>query len=422
MMRYATRLECLYLDFDGFFASVMQQAIPSIRGKPVGIIPFNMDNTQSTTVIACSKEAKAYGCENVMRVPEARRICPDLILVPQRPDLFRRAHMALLNEIEVEVPVGSVKSIDELYCLLKPQEGHDPEGLAERIKTRIARNIGPHITCSIGFAQNPLLAKMACKLDKPDGVTIWQPEDRHERLEVLPLDDIPGVGSRMRRRLQKAGLYTMGDLLAIQPKHMRTLWKNVTGERLWYALHGYAIRATPTARGMYGHGRVLSPDWRTLDKAESCSRLLIIRAARRMRRDGWAAGRIVIWLDLMTRKGQGGWVEAHDLPGIIDDKACLDALKLMWARIHTKLPEHMRAIRVGVTLMNLTRATERQLDWLHDDDAERRRWEKLTDIKDVLNRKYGKRVLEFGLFEQPPGGWAGAKISYTRIPSAEDFY
>jgi len=421
-MRYAKRLECLYLDFDGFFASVMQQAIPAIRGKPVGIIPFDMNNAQSTTVIACSKEAKAFGCENVMRVPEARRICPDIILVPQRPDLFRRAHMALLNEIEVEIPIGSVKSIDEVYCLLKPLESSDPEGLAARIKARIARNIGPHITCSIGFAQNPLLAKMACKLDKPDGVTIWQPADREERLALLPLDDIPGVGARMHRRLNKAGIFAMGDLLAIQPKHMRALWKNVTGERLWYALHGYAIRAKSTGRGMYGHGRVLSPDWRKMDKAESCSRLLVIRAARRMRRDGWAAGKVIIWLDLMSRKSQGGWVEAQDLPSVTDDKACLDALNLMWGRIHTKLPKNTRAIRVGVTLMNLTRATERQLDWIYDDDAERQRWETLTGIKDVLNRKYGKRVLEFGLFEEPPGGWAGAKISFTRIPDAEDFY
>lgn len=157
-MRYAERLESLYLDFDGFFASVMQQVMPGLRGKPIGIIPFNMSNPRSTTVIACSKEAKARGCQNVMRIPEARNICPDLILVPQRPDLFRRAHMALLNEIEMEVPIGSVKSIDEFYCNLSEQEAGSPQDVAARIKGRVARNIGPYITCSIGFAQNPLLA------------------------------------------------------------------------------------------------------------------------------------------------------------------------------------------------------------------------------------------------------------------------
>ena len=421
-MRYVERLESLYLDFDGFFASVMQQVMPELRGRPVGIIPFNLTNAASTTVIACSKEAKAYGCQNVMRVPEALSKCPDLLLVPQRPDLFRRAHMALLNEIEMEVPIGSVKSIDELYCMLSEAEADKPYDLAQRIKQRLAANIGPFITCSIGMAQNPLLAKMACKLDKPDGVTVWRPESRQEALCRLPLEDIPGVGSRMLRRLQKAGIWTLKDLLTTQPKQMRALWKNVTGERLWYALHGYAIAARPTGRGMYGHGRVLSPDWRQLPKAESCSRLLVIRAARRMRRDGWAAGKLLLWLDIYVGRKQGGWVEQQDLPQVSDDKACLDALKLAWKRVHAALPPSVRAIRVGVTLLDLSHATERQLDWIYDDDRERQRWEQLTTIKDLLNRKYGKRVLEFGLYDEPPGGWAGAKISYTRIPSAEDFY
>jgi len=421
-MRYASRLETLYLDFDGFFASVMQQAIPSIRGKPVGIIPFNMANARSTTVIACSKEAKEWGCKNVMRVPEARALCPELILVPQRPDLFRRAHMTLLNEIETEIPIGSVKSIDEFYCMLDEAEAAAPQALCERIKARVSKNVGPYITCSIGVAQNPLLAKMACKLDKPDGVTVWQPESREARMAPLPLSDVPGIGSRMELKLNRAGIFTMPELLAMQPKHMRHMWKSVVGERMWYALHGYAIKATPTNRGMYGHGRVLSPEWRGLAKAESCSRILTIRAARRMRRDGWAAGKIVIWLDLYIGSKQGGWVESYDLPAVVDDKACLDAVKAMWQRIHRILPANSKAMRVGVTLMDLSRAAERQLDWIHDDDQERQRWETLTRLKDTLNRKYSKRVLDFGYSEEPPGGWAGAKISYTRIPDAEDFY
>lgn len=421
-MRYVERLESLYLDFDGFFASVMQQAIPSIRGKPVGIIPFDMANPQSTTVIACSKEAKALGCKNVMRVPDVLRICPDIKLIPQRPDLFRRAHMALLNEIETEIPITAVKSIDEFYCTLSENEATAPAALARRLKERIKNNIGPHITCSIGFGQNPLLAKMACKIDKPDGVTIWHPENRLQSLSQLPIDEVPGVGSRMHLRLNRAGIFTMSELLSTQPKQMRALWRNVTGERLWYALHGYAIKATPTKRGAYGHGRVLSPEWRHLEKVESCSRLLLIRAARRMRRDGWAAGKLTIWLDLYIGSKKSGWTESQDMPAVSDDKACLDALKTMWQRIHKSLPKTTRAIRVGVTLMDLSHASERQLDWVHDDDTERKRWEIITNLKDSLNRKYGKRILDFGLLEQPPGGWAGAKISYTRIPSAEDFY
>src|SRR5579871_1001255 len=129
-MRRPATIERLYLDFDGFFASVMQQAMPELRGKPVGVIPFDPAAAQATVVIACSKEAKAAGCGNVMRVPDAKALCPDLILVEQRPDLFRRAHNTLLNEIACEIPVETVKSIDELSCILDKGTIAEPEALA----------------------------------------------------------------------------------------------------------------------------------------------------------------------------------------------------------------------------------------------------------------------------------------------------
>ena len=129
-MRKAETIEKMYLDFDGFFASVMQQADPKLRNKPIGVIPFETGAADSTCVIACSKEAKALGVKNVMPVREARRICPGLILVPQRPDLFRRAHNTLLNEIACEIPIETVKSIDELACKLDKSNIADPAALA----------------------------------------------------------------------------------------------------------------------------------------------------------------------------------------------------------------------------------------------------------------------------------------------------
>ena len=239
-MRKPETIEKLYLDFDGFFASVMQQAIPRLRGKPVGVIPFETSAAYSTVVIACSKEAKAAGCKNVMRVPDAMALCPDLVLVTQRPDLFRRAHQALLNEISCEIPIETVKSIDELTCTLDPATIADPKDLAARIKGRIFKNIGSQITCSIGFAANRLLAKIACKVDKPNGVTIWPPETMPGPLLTLPLETVPGIGSHMEKRLNSAGIAIMESLWRSQPKHLRALWGNVNGERMWYAIQLHA--------------------------------------------------------------------------------------------------------------------------------------------------------------------------------------
>ncbi len=427
-MRKPETIERLYLDFDGFFASVMQQAMPALRGRPVGVIPFDAAAANSTVVIACSKEAKAAGCRNVMRVPEARRLCPDIQLVTQRPDLFRRAHNALLNEIACEIPVDAIKSIDELTCCLDRHDITHPRDLARRIKTRLRQNIGDQITCSIGFAANRMLAKIACKIDKPNGVTIWTPAAMPAPLLPLPLSDIPGIGVRMERRLGRANIWSIEDLWKSEPKRLRALWGNVNGERMWYALHGYDIQATPTGRGMYGHARVLPPAWRNMLHARECARLLLVKAARRMRRDGYYAARLWLWLSIRKdgaykdRFREHGWSGGRYLPYVNDDHACLSALERIWASAQTQISQRAKIIRVGVTLANLAPARARQLDIFLNDDRDRQRWERLTEAVDRINGKFGKRVVTFGPWTPPPGGYAGGKISYTRIPSAEDFW
>jgi DNA polymerase-4 len=416
-VRRPETIEKLYLDFDGFFASVMQQAMPRLRGKPVGVVPFDAD-ARSSIIIACSKEAKAAGCTNIMPVPEARAVCPDLILVMQRPDLYRRAHQALLNEIGCEIPIETVKSIDELTCTLDTATIAAPQALAARIKQRICENIGKYITCSIGFAANRLLAKIACKVDKPNGVTIWTPETMPGQLIMRPMSDVPGIGPSIERRLNEAGLGNMINLWNSQPKHLRAIWGNVNGERMWYALHGYALHAMPTSRGQFGHARVLPPGWRSVEQAAGCSRLLLTKAARRMRREGFNAGHLGLWLDI---RGQG-WSGGRSLYGVQDDQACLRALGTLWDDARRKIGRKAQVVRVGVFLGDLSSAGQRQLDMFLGDDSDRQRCELLTNTIDRLNHKFGKRVVTIGPWTPPPGGYAGGKIAFNRIPSAEDFW
>lgn len=416
-MRRPVEIERLYLDFDGFFASVEQQNDASLRDRPVGVVPI--ESTTHTCIIACSREAKSRGVSNVMNVEEARRQCPDIILVPQSPDLYRRAHNMLLSEIDAVIPVDAVKSIDELTCKVSPAERTDPHALGLRIKKRIADNVGRCITCSIGFAANRQLAKMACKAGKPNGNMVWHPDDMPGPLLGLTLRDIPGIGERLEKTLNRSGITTMAELLATQPKHMRKLWGNVTGERLWYALHGYDVQTPPAKRGMYGHGRVLPPDYRALPDAQAASRLLLVKAARRMRRDGWNAGRVLLWLELANEKSGGSstW-----LPAVHDDKTVLSALETMWRQLRQKLSHRSRVLRVYVTLLDLTPANERQLDMLADQDNDRERWEGTVAAIDKINRKHGRTLVSVGSWTPPPGGYAGGKISFTRIPRAEDFW
>ncbi len=414
-MRLPQTIERLYLDFDGFFASVEQQADKKLRGKPVGVVPFT--NTNRTCVIACSRDAKALGVKNVMSVDEAINRCPDIILVPQKPDLYRRAHNALLSEIETILPIDTVKSIDELTCKLDGRGIADPMGLAKDIKRNLAESIGPVITCSIGFAANRQLAKIAGKQDKPNGVTIWHPHMMPGPLLNVRLGDIPGVGHRMRRKLAGLNIVETSGLLAIEPKHMRKIWGNVTGERMWYALHGYDIQAPETVKGMFGHGRVLPPESRTLDTAYEIARLLLIKAARRLRRSSYYCSGLWVWLSLEN----GGWERHRSLPVVRDDNAILSALRAVWFEAKATLPRRTKLFQVGVTLTNITPASERQMDFLLDDEGERRKWEAVTSAIDTINHRYAKTAVSIGPWKPPEGGHVGGKISFTRIPSWEDF-
>ncbi len=414
-MRKPKNIECLYLDFDGFFASVMQQVYPKLRGKPVGVVPFA--GTDRTAVIACSKEAKRAGCKNVMAIKEAKTICPELILVPQEPDLYRRAHNTLLSEISAVLPIDAIKSIDELTCRLDAHQQKNPRETARQIKERLEKYVGRYITCSIGFAPNRQLAKIAGKLNKPDGVTIWYPDMIPKALFALCLDDIPGIGKNMAQRLHKAQIYSVEQLLNLPPKHMRKIWRSVNGERLWYALHGYDIYAQKSERGMFGHGRVLPPDSRTLPKAKEIARLLLVKAARRLRREGYYSSRLMVWLAIRD----GHWGQNLKLPIVNDDKALLDGLDNIWSRAEKEIPTEI-VFRLHVTLVDISFASYRQIDMFLNDDEERKKWEAITQAVDGLNNKYSKTIISNGKWNPPKGGNVGGKISFTRIPSAADFW
>ena len=357
-----------------------------------------------------------------MRYAEAQEKCPEIILVPQEPDLYRRAHNTLIAEINTVIPVEAIKSIDEITCRLDEKQRHQPVLVAQQIKDRISRYVGNHITCSIGFAPNRHLAKIAGNQNKPDGVTIWHPHDLPHILYEVPFEDIPGIGSRLENRLYGFRTYNMEQLLSLPPKHMRKIWRNVTGERLWYALHGYAIHANKTERGHFGHGRVISPEDRLRDDVKPIARMLLIKAARRMRKAGYYASRLFMWCNYRVSYEDRAFGDSTTLPMINNDKACLDGLNIIWERLCEFLSPKTKIVRIGFTLGDISLAGTRQLDMLLNDDTERRKWERINQSIDHLNSKYSKSLVTLGTWRPPAGGNLGGKISYTRIPRAEDFW
>lgn len=174
---------------------------------------------------------------------------------------------------------------------------------------------------------------------------------------------------------------------------------------------------------MFGHSRVLPPESRNKVAAKACARLLLVKAARRMRREGYFATKLWLHFSLklnpkLTRSYSG----ELSFPSAQDDQACLTALNQLWEQTITLMPRYGRILRIGVSLYNLERASGRQLDLFINDDELRRKWESINHAVDQLNIKYGKTIVSIGSWKPPEGGYAGGKIAYTRIPSAEDFW
>ena len=340
----ATAPEQLYIDFDGFFAACEEQADRRLQGRPLAVIPFA--GAVQSCVIAANTMAKRAGVTTGMAIAAARRRCPGIALVPQQPDLYTRIHHRIVAAVLDVLPIEAVCSIDEFAATVEPRD--IPADLTHQIKQRLRDAVGDHITCSIGYAPNRWLAKIAADLDKPDGLTVLHPRDLPGRLLTLDLEDLPGVATRMLTRLARWGLTSVEDLWQADPLQLRAAWGSVTGVRLWYALHGYAVAPPRTQRRSIGHGRVLPPWQRQASAARIVARQLVVKAARRMRREGYFAQRLTLSVDCLDAPY---WTAAVAVAAANDDRAGLEALAGLWAALGEARPQ--------VTLFRLTVSFDR---------------------------------------------------------------
>lgn len=447
-------LRWLYLDLNSYFASVEQQLAPELRGRPIAVAPVDTD---ATSAIAASYEAKAFGIRTGTPIWEAKAKCRDLVVVPARHEEYVRFHHRIIAEVERHVPVTAVCSIDEVACRLCDNE-NDPaavRALAARIKAGIATNVGSELRSSIGVAPNRLLAKMAADMEKPDGLTVLDAPSIAPRLRALVPGDIPGVGKNMERRLAMAGVVTMERVLALDAREARSVWGSVWGERLHWLLKGADLPELVTQRRTIGHSHVLGPDRRNPDRARLVARRLCLKAATRLRRMGCRTGFIVLtvkgegpgrdgptlsgdssvaefrsgnsavgWSGRIAAMPGGRWSHGQKLVGAQDSFTLLTVLDGLWARMRAELPD-ARYRQVAVTFLELTDAAETQLALFDGGPAvtaatEARRLALSTAI-DRMNTRFGRDAVTVGHDAGGATRSSGPKIAFTRIPELAEF-
>ena len=415
-MRCPTDIETLYLDFDGFFANAEKTLRPHLQGRPVGVVPLA---SRHTSLIARYYSAKAYGINRGTSVEDAHKLCPDIVLRVARHDDYVRLHHEILAVVNAHVPIRKVWSVDEMECSLIGQERRNGVAIATAIKASLRAKFGPSLTCSVGLAPNQFLAKVGAEMNKPDGLVILRPQDLPGPLFKLGLTDLPGISAGMESRLHAAGIYAVEGLWHLSPKHARAIWGSVEGERMWAQLRGYSVTRPETTRRMFGHGRVLSSDWRMPHKARDCIRLLTAKAARRLRRENYTAS--ALGISLSAQDGRRWAKDTRFFPAR-DDHTFLHAVTGFFDAGVSDL-NGARLKKLSVVLHDISQVDAVAGDLFEQAGtrATRARWERLTDAMDDLNSRNGGCVVSLGFRREPPGGYAGAKIAFGRVPDLDDF-
>lgn len=202
-----------HIDLNAFFASCEMAQDPSLRDKPIGI----GGRSNRGVLTTANYVAREYGVRSAMSVMEAKRLCPNLILLPVNFDLYHdysEKFFALLGEYVDEIEKGS---IDEGYMdVTDLSDEKHPVELAKEIQTRLQTE--HNLPVSIGIAPNMFLAKMASDMKKPLGITILRKRDLAEKLWPLPIEDMHGIGKKTYPNLKLLGIETIGDLVHYQDR------------------------------------------------------------------------------------------------------------------------------------------------------------------------------------------------------------
>lgn len=247
-------------------------------------------------ILAKSIPAKKYGIQTGESIPEAKKKCPQLVLVPPNYSLYERcsaAFMAILREYSDAV---EQYSIDEAFmdmtgtCHLFGE----PEQTACIIKDRISSELG--FTVNVGVSENKLLAKMASDFKKPDRVhTLWR-EEIQKKMWPLPVSDLFFVGRATAKKLFSVGIRTIGELAQSDPSYLKNILKK-QGEIIWGFANGIdlspVLSQAPANKG-YGNSTTISFDVTDAPTAKKVLLSLAETVAARLRADDVKIGVVAV--------------------------------------------------------------------------------------------------------------------------------
>ena len=226
-----------HCDLDCFYASVEMRDNPKYKGKPV-IIGADPKGGKGRGVIStCSYEARMFGLHSAMPISQAYNLCPQGIYLRPHIDKYHEASEKVMEILKKNSSQFQQVGLDEAYIQSSEPCGSYEEvrAAAENIKQEVFKKVG--ITISIGCAPTKSLAKIASDLNKPDGITIIEPEQITSSLKDLDITKIPGIGKKTKVHYYKKGIKKIGDILKLPQYRMIEMFGK-HGKWAWNVVHG----------------------------------------------------------------------------------------------------------------------------------------------------------------------------------------
>ncbi len=376
----------LLIDMNSYFASVEQVCNPNLRGKPVVVC-----GRGRTVVVTASYEARDYGIRTGMTIPEARKLCPGVIIAHANLDKYidtsLKIHKILLDFTDrVEV-----FSIDECFMDITDVQDYfgGAEAIAITIKKRLKEELG--LTCSIGIGPNRVIAKLAAKVKKPDGLTIIKQEKVSDFLKNLSVEKLQGVGigKHISEKFKKLGINTAAKLGSASPI-LLTSYFGIMG---WvYKNIGLGIDYTPV-KSYYdkppvksiGHSYTFPFDTDNIEIIKSYLLMLSEKVGVRLRDCKMSGKTLCIFIRFSDFSHI---MKRNTYPHFFNSG--IEIFKKSFEIFNKNILPLSKKVRLlGVSITGLTKITEQQ--YLLE---EQRKTQRLINTVDEINSKYGEFTIK----------------------------
>jgi DNA polymerase-4 len=363
---------------DAFFISVEQRDNPALRGRPAAVC----GSLSRSVVTSATYEARPYGIRAGMSTQEAKRRCPQLILVPGNHSKYTKTSARIFSLLKKYTPAVEVASIDEAYLDITQSLRlfQSPVHIGQSIKGQIRES--EQLTCSIGVGPNKLLAKLGSGLKKPDGLVIIRQEEVEEVLKDLPVSKLYGIGPKLTEALQAMGIFTCSQL-GRTPVSVLTKRLGAIGQGLHEMGSGIDdSRVVPfdeeeDAKSI-SHSVTLEEDTSDPKVLRKVLLQLSERVSKRMRREGFYGKRIAVtvrYSDFFTFSKQKALSKGLNSGNEIFKSAS----EIFESTSH---PKKIRLLGVGMSLL--------AKEWVQLDLFEKRdKKDNLLKAMDRVNERFG---------------------------------